>query len=219
MKPIRAAFFDVDGVLLDSLTSHLRICEDKSREYGLGLQIPGPLEFKNLVRRGMRISPMKFFFLAVGFPEDAAEKADLQYQNIFMEQYAPAPFPGVHEMLAALSNAGLPLGVVTANVIGNVETALGHDMKYFHPRALMTKDHPPGLTKASGLLAGAAELGLAPQELIYVGDQPADYSAAEEAGVRFLGVTYGWGISSEDRAFPTVGSPAHIADYILAAAQ
>ena len=40
MKGYSAVLFDVDGVLLDSLTPHLQICKDKNEEYGLGLTIP-----------------------------------------------------------------------------------------------------------------------------------------------------------------------------------
>ena len=53
------------------------------------------------------------------------------------------------------------------------------------------------------------------EKLIYVGDQPADWLAAREAGVNFLGVSYGWGISKEDKEFPVVDSVKGIAEYLL----
>jgi hypothetical protein len=43
-----------------------------------------------------------------------------------------------------------------------------------------------------------------------VGDQPADVTAAQEAGFRFLGVTYGWGIIPDDHEFGTAGSVLEI---------
>jgi hypothetical protein len=72
MGEIKLVLFDVDGVLLDSLVPHLRICQDKSREYQLNLRIPNPSEFRTMVRAGVKISPMKFMFMAVGFPEALA---------------------------------------------------------------------------------------------------------------------------------------------------
>src|SRR5262245_27142364 len=110
MSALKSVLYDVDGVLLDSLTSHLQICEDKSREYGLNLRIPSPAEFKKMVRSGVKISPMKYFFIAVGFPNDLAEKANDQYQRVFMRDYAPAIFPGVEESLRALHHSGMHLG-------------------------------------------------------------------------------------------------------------
>jgi hypothetical protein len=38
----------------------------KALEYGLKLRIPGIEEFRQLVRQGTKISPMRNFFLAVG---------------------------------------------------------------------------------------------------------------------------------------------------------
>lgn len=197
--------FDIDGVLLDSLTPHLKICEDKNEEYGLGLKIPDAKQFKALVRRGVRISPMKYFFLAVGFPEESAEKANDQYQRVFMQKYKPAPFPHVGETLEILANAGLTMGIVTSNVRKNVVDALGpKSMRFFHPGCIFSKDDTVGHSKAEAIGAAIKTIQVGPFETIYVGDQPADLEAARSAGVNFVGVTYGWGISDDDSGFPLI---------------
>src|SRR5216684_8368777 len=116
MEKLSAVIFDVDGVLLDSLGPHLQICADKNVEYGLGLSIPTPLAFKKMVRAGVKISPMKFFFQAVGFPSHYADLATAQYNDTFMRDYAPKPFPHVGDMLSKLTTSGLRLGIVTSNV-------------------------------------------------------------------------------------------------------
>lgn len=211
---IRAVFCDVDGVLLDSLAAHLRMCEDKSLEYGLKLRIPSASEFKEMARRGVRISPMKCFFRAVGFSEGDAERADAQYQAVFATKYTPAVFPGVPDLLEGLRRSGLTLGFVTANVKRNVETALGPLLNFFDPRCRFTDDHPARLSKAAALKVGAREVGTSSQQVLYVGDQGADWAAAREADTRFLGVTYGWGISDEDVGFPKADSPQSILSYV-----
>ena len=124
MGEIKLVLFDVDGVLLDSLVPHLRICQDKSREYQLNLRIPNPSEFRTMVRAGVKISPMKFMFMAVGFPEALAQKADDQYKRVFSRDYVPTVFPGVYETLRSLHHAGRQLGIVTANVKANVTESL-----------------------------------------------------------------------------------------------
>lgn len=215
MKKLSSVIFDVDGVLLDSLTPHLKICEDKNLEYGLGLSIPNPDDFRKIVRQGVRISPMKFFFQAVGFPSEYAEKAFAQYKENFMRDYAPKPFPQVREMLSKLTSAGLRLGIATSNVRSNVEAALGPSMRFFHPECILTKDDTVSELKADALLFAAKRLHVETIETIYVGDQPADWIAAKAARTHFLGVTYGWGISEEDNEFPIVRNVTGIAEYML----
>jgi phosphoglycolate phosphatase-like HAD superfamily hydrolase len=131
----RAVFFDVDGVLVDSLPQHLQICRDKAVEFGLKLKIPTVDEFRQLVRRGTKVSPMRYFFLAVGFPEDYAARAVADYEREFIQRYRPKAFPGVSKMLKTLQAAEVKLGLVTSNTRANVVPALGNAMQYFEERA------------------------------------------------------------------------------------
>jgi len=216
MTTFRAALFDVDGVLLDSLMPHLKICEDKNKEYHLGLTIPGPSDFREIVRRGVRISPMKYFFMAVGFPEQFAEKANREYQEIFMRDYAPAPFPGVAWTLRALHDAGQQMGIVTSNVRANVVEALGDNMKFLNVNCIYCKDDIVGLSKSEAIVSAMDNFQVSRLETIYIGDQPADWDAAKTAGVTFLGVSYGWGISEGDTGFPVVTHVCDIYRYISA---
>jgi phosphoglycolate phosphatase len=212
----RAVFFDVDGVLLDSLPQHLQICHDKAVEFGLKLKIPSVDEFRQLVRRGTKVSPMRCFFLAVGFPEDLAARAVADYEREFIQHYTPKIFPGVGKMLNSLRTAGLKLGLVTSNTRANVAPVLGNAMQYFEESCLFFFDrYPQPKTKSWCLAEGARLLGLEPQACMYVGDQPADAIAAREAGVSFLGVTYGWGISQDDKQYDTAKSVAEISDKLV----
>jgi phosphoglycolate phosphatase-like HAD superfamily hydrolase len=212
----RAVFFDVDGVLLDSLPQHLQICRDKAIEFGLKLQIPTVNEFRQLVCRGTKVSPMRYFFLAVGFPEDLAERAVADYEREFIQRYRPLPFAGVSEMLNTLKTSGLRLGVVTSNTRSNVVPVLGDAMQYFEESCLFFFDrYPEPRTKSWCLGEGARLLHLERQACVYVGDQPADAIAAREAGVRFLGVAYGWGISQDDKQYDTVKSITEIPDKLI----
>ena len=203
-----AIIFDVDGVLLDSLGSHLAICRDKSAKYGLGLTIPDTEQFKAMVRSGVTISPMEKCFLAVGFPPAEAKRATADYDRHFMRDYAPKPFPDVRASLHALRRAGYRLGIVTSNVRANIEKALGSDMECFEPVLCLTHDSDAmqNKSKADALRLIAERMPAAPHECVYIGDQPADFKAAQSAGFQFIGVTYGWGISASDTDFPTFNS-------------
>jgi phosphoglycolate phosphatase len=215
MAEIEAIFFDVDGVLLDSLEAHLQICRDKAREFGLKLRIPTVVEFRELVRHGAVISPMEEFFRTLGFPADLAKKADADYKDNFATRYPVYPFPGAQELLLRLARSGMPLGIVTSNRTRNIEASLGASIDVFDPRLRFTFDDGRNLSKAQALAAGAAALGIPVAATIYVGDQPKDFEAARAAGSQFLGVTFGWGISRADKQFPTVDSLREMESYLL----
>jgi N-acetyl-D-muramate 6-phosphate phosphatase len=213
----RAVFFDVDGVLIDSLPQHLQICCDKAQEFGLDLKIPNVDEFRELVRRGTKVSPMRYFFLAVGFPESYVERAVADYEQEFMRRYRPKAFAGIDNMLASLRKVGLDLGLVTSNTRANVVPALGHSMKYFDERCLFFFDrYPEPKTKPWFLAEGSRVQGVEPEECIYVGDQPNDATAATEVGMRFLGVTYGWGISQCDKQYETAKNVLELSEKLIA---
>jgi len=203
---LKAIFFDIDGVLVDSLASHLAICRDKSREFGLNLRIPDAAELRAMVARGVTISPMKQFFLAVGFPEPLAERADEDYRREFSKRYPLAPFAGVAQMLLDLAKRNVPLGYVTSNTRAIVESALGKAVDVFRQDLRFAVDDPRQLGKAEALRLGAALAHATPAEGLYVGDQPKDFEAARLAGMQFVGVTFGWGILAGDARFETVDS-------------
>jgi phosphoglycolate phosphatase-like HAD superfamily hydrolase len=216
---LRAVFFDIDGVLLDSLPQHLRFCADKAREYGLfKLEMPSVESFRRMVSRGTSASPMLNFFLAVAFPAAQARRGVQDYQHQFMPRYRPDKFRGVDAMLERLTAAGLLLGLVTANIRANVEPALSDTMRYFDHRSLYFFDrYPEPKAKTWCLTEGARILKLTPEQCVYIGDQPADAVAASAAGLSFLGVSYGWSLPPDDPPFPIVDSVSAIADELLAA--
>lgn len=130
-EPLRAVFFDVDGVLLDSLPQHLQYCRDKVAELGLDLEMPTVEKFRDLANHGARVSPMLNFFVAVGLPMALAERAVKDYKREFSQRYRPSAFTGVDHMLKSLRTAGLKMGLVTSNTRNNIEPALGNVMHYF----------------------------------------------------------------------------------------
>jgi len=89
-RGIQAVFFDVDGVLLDSLPQHLKICRDLAAAYGLDIRIPAPLAFRRMIAEGVKISPMRNFFEAVGFDGAYLEAAIETYEASFAQHAAIA---------------------------------------------------------------------------------------------------------------------------------
>lgn len=64
---VKAVFFGVDGVLLDTLPAHIQVCVYLAEKETLNLSIPTADEFKNeIIRGGREVAPMRCFFEAVG---------------------------------------------------------------------------------------------------------------------------------------------------------
>ena len=122
IQPLKAVFFDVDGVLLDSLSPHLKFCRDKASEYKLSIQIPDEQQFRLMLASGFKGSPMAEFLRTAGFPDELIGPIVDDYQKNFAARYPSKKFDGVDQMLEALYGTGVPLGLVTSNVSARLET-------------------------------------------------------------------------------------------------
>lgn len=206
--------FDVDGVLLDTLTSHLKICEDINKELCLGLNIPDEEKFKkNYVRNGCKINPMNYFFKTLGFKGEYLDKANKKYDESFSSEYNQPLFDGVIDMLIKLKTNKIPVGIVSSNSRSNIKKALGNSFSIFNKDCIFTKDNSSSKEEALINISNILELNI--KEILYVGDQNSDYVSSKNVGSQFLGVSYGWGISVCDSNFYVAETTKQIFEYIV----
>ena len=102
-------------------------------------------------------------------------------------------FPAVADTLGALHAKGLPLALVTnkptpfvAPILASLDIAKYFTVVIGGDDVKNKKPHP------EPLLMVAEKLGLAPAELLFVGDSRNDIQAAKAAGCRSIGLTYGY---------------------------
>jgi len=217
---MKIVIFDVDGVLLDSLSPHLRICLDLANEYDLNISIPSKKKFKNeIVRKHIKISPMYDFFVSVGFLPDKAKEATKYYDENFNKLYGAKMFNGIEAMIHNLKEDGFDLGIVTSNVRQNILPPLQTVLTYFEDDAILTYDDPKfGKNKEEAIDSVIDSIAfhkqeerIDPKQIWYIGDQWKDHQAANKAGVNFIGVTYGWCIAETDYArFPIANNPEEL---------
>ena len=108
-------------------------------------------------------------------------------------------FPGIVEVLDTLRDEQRRLGIVTAKRRVTVDLAFAHVPLAAYFDAVVTSEqterHKPD---PEPILLALERLGADPADAAYVGDSPFDMRAAQAAGVRAVGVTWG-GIHGRDK--------------------
>lgn len=138
-----------------------------------------------------------------------ARQAAQTLVDVEMETCAlAAPYAGVPEALGRLHDAGLRIGIVTRNCRECVEHVLArhplpHDVRLTRDDVDIVKPHP------AHLLAALAQLGVAPEHAVMVGDHRSDIECALAAGSRGIGV-HTTGSTAEH--FAELGAEASYAD-------
>jgi phosphoglycolate phosphatase-like HAD superfamily hydrolase len=212
------ALFDIDGVVLDSLEAHLNFCKNYALEKGFTYKIPTESEFKDeITGTGKKISPMYYFFTAIGFSDAESVEASNEYDKTFSKKHKPGLFKNIEMALSDLDRAGIALGFVTSNTLENVRASLGDSIKIFDQRLMFAYDGRDDFSKSACIKEAASIQKMHPSQCFYIGDQEADFLEAHKAEAVFIGVAYGWGISSKSHGYPVVSSPIELRDYLLKA--
>ena len=98
-------------------------------------------------------------------------------------------FPGVEQMLAALQERGIALGIVSSNAEATIRRVLGREnserIEHFSCGASLFGK----ATKLRGVLRRAR---VSPAESIYIGDEIRDAVACREVGIPFGAVAWGY---------------------------
>jgi HAD superfamily hydrolase (TIGR01509 family) len=177
--PPRAILFDLDGTLIDTFWLYAE-CFRRTLTPYLGYT-PTDAE---MIARG---PGSERSFLLGWLGDGAAERAHADFGRHYDELHASLHdglYDGVAEMLAALRSAGYPVGVVTGKgrrawEVTERELGLGA-----FAVAITDDDVHAPKPDPEGLLAATAVLGVAPAEIVYIGDSDNDVRAGHAAGMR-----------------------------------
>jgi phosphoglycolate phosphatase len=209
-----AILFDVDGTLLDTGPG-LRAAIDCTLQHE-GLHPLDDATIRTFIGPPIQDSIRRVYGLSV---EEAWRVATLfrsfyQGDALLMAQ----PYDGVLDVCAELVRRDVPIAIATYKRQDYAERVLKHFGFDHFTTHLFGSDFEGKLTKADIIAHAAASLGVPHEDALMVGDTKHDAIGAEQAGMPFLGVTYGYGFATEDdvRSYPCVGvamSPREILDY------
>jgi N-acetyl-D-muramate 6-phosphate phosphatase len=196
-SPIRAVLFDLDGTLLDTARDFMNALNELRAEENLP-----PLSYEK-VRCQVSHGGHALVRLSFGtLPPDEHEAMWKRLLTIYSGQLArhTCLFEGGDEMLGELERRGLHWGIVT-NKPGWLTVPLLEQVNlHKRARAVVSGDtFPERKPHPRPLLHAAAQLGVAPEHCVYVGDAERDMQAAQAAGMYALVAGFGY-LGDEDRA-------------------
>lgn len=187
-----AVLFDLDGTLVDSAAD---LCEAANVLLAeLGLRPVDLAETRSMVGDGVATLVRKAVTLTGGDPSDLAPLV-ARYMAIYEPNAArlTRAYPGVHETLEGLQQAGVKMGVVTNKPRAATLAILGAlDLERFFGVVVGGDTLPQRKPSPQPLLAALATLGVPPGQAIMVGDNFHDVEAAHAAGMPAVIVTYGY---------------------------
>ena len=193
---IRAAIFDLDGTLVDSLPGIADGLNGALSARGLPSHPPEKVErFVGngswmLVRRGIG-----------GAPSEALVE---EVHEIFLSLYAESHitgthlYPGIRSMLESLHRDGMPLAVCS-NKPHRYTVDIISRMFSWVPwmQVLGQKESIPAKPAPTGALSIAHMMNIPPSEVAFVGDSLVDFETGKAAGMQ--PVLVGWGFTSAEK--------------------
>lgn len=183
---VRAALFDLDGTLVDSLPTIAEATVEAFTRHGHPVTIEAVLP-----RIGPPMEVVARELTGVGLEESQAMYTS--YQDLYYSEYIQRtpPHEGAHALVDALSAAGVALGVVTnKNEYGGrlMVTVQGWDGRFGSIVGRDTAAGPKPSPEAA--LFALRALNVPPSQAALVGDTEFDMNCGRDAGLAFvIGVT------------------------------
>ena len=187
--PFRGVIFDLDGTLVDSLEDIGRAMDAALARFGL----PGhPLAaYRLMVGEGAAVLAER---ARGGAAVDLAALLDAYREEYEARDHrSTTSYPGVDELVARLAAAGVALAVLSNKPDGFTRALV--TVRFPDIPADRIRGQRPGVPRKpdpTAALELAAAMGLAPAEVAFVGDTAVDVETARAAGMRPVGVLWGF---------------------------
>lgn len=214
----KGLIFDLDGTLLDTLEDLADAANETLEYFGF----PGhPVDaYRYFVGEGLKTLLQRIV------PE--GEATDVQL-NLYMKKFGEiyirtwnvrsAPYDGIIAMIASLTTAGVQLAVLSNKPHEFTKLCVDtffpeHPFDFvFGQRDGIAKKPDP-----AGALELAEKMGLEVADIIYVGDTATDMKTGNSAGMRTIGVEWGFRDRAElekNNAWIIVATPAEVVSYVI----
>jgi phosphoglycolate phosphatase len=215
---LKLAVFDCDGTLVDSQANIIGAMNDSFTRVGLAL--PDPHAVRRVVGLSL-VEAMQMLLPDAG--ADLHTRLAEDYKHAFQRLRAdgrldPEPmFDGVPELLAALEAEGWLLAVATGKSDRGLRLVLEHHGIFERFVSLQTADRHPSKPHPAMLRACLTDAGVGEDKAVIIGDTVFDVEMGVAAGVRAIGVDWGYHEAHELVAAGAAGvalDAAHLKDLL-----
>ena len=207
--------FDWDGTLFDSTALIVRCIQSACRD--LGAAVPSDAQAAYVIGLGLEDALRS---AAPDLPRERYAELGLRYRHhYFASQHELSLFEGSLAMLQALKGRGHRLGIATGKSRRGLDLALAMSELQGLFDATRTADETASKPDPRMLLELMAELDVAPERTLMIGDTTHDLQLGVNAGAAVVAVSYG---AHERDAFAALAplavlhSTAELHDWLLA---
>lgn len=215
MDKYKCILFDLDGTLVNTFPGILH-----SYEYAASkMNLPAPTE--KIVNEAIGAPLAEVFREKFQLDEEQVTVAMQHYRERYAEKgiYEVENYPRMTEVIKQLKEKGLFIGVATLKKEEFAKEMLMNLGMSEYLDVIVGMDGKDKLTKAGMIQKALKLMQQKSSEAVLVGDSFYDAVGAEEAGIDFIGVTYGFGFKTEEdvqqyKNVGTVNLPIDILDII-----
>lgn len=213
-KP-KCAVFDLDGTLINTLTDLRSAGTYVMNKHGFKADYTED-DYKKFVGNGIKKLVDRLF--GETLDEDALDgytKEFIEYYNLHSLDNTH-PYSGIPVQVEKLKNAGIKTCVVTnkaePSAVIILETLFGRNA---FDLIVGQRDNLPVKPDPAGVFEALRTLGVTAGEALYFGDSNVDMLTAKNAGIRAVGVTWGFRSYEELASFSPyriISSPEEISE-------
>lgn len=192
----KAVFFDFDGTIADS-SEGIMECALKTVE-SIGYDVSGYTP--EYLRRFIGPPLSDCFRITFAVPEEKIEECVETYRILYHGDgmYKMHAYSGIRDVLEKLREKGIKTAVATNKMKELAEKCCRNLQLYNLFDYISGPGKDGGITKARVIEIAAEALGVEKKDVLMVGDTLNDQRGAEEAGVDFLPVTWGFGFTKDN---------------------
>ncbi len=211
---IKAVIFDLDGTLIDTIEDIAEANNMMLNDFGFPIHTIS--EYIRWIGNGARI------LVEASLPPEVRGE-DIGIYLTKYEQYYRSNidvksklFPQMDELLDRLTNAGIPMAIITNKPQSLTDTIINiYFKRWTFANVIGHTNHFPHKPDSAGALHFAKQINTTPENILFVGDSVVDIQTAKAAGMIPMGVNWGYGNPElEGNNITLVDQPQEIIDYL-----